>query len=470
MPVAVDNARRPKLGRVIARRIEDDISARGWPVGEVIASESELLERFEVSRAVLREAIRIVEHTGAAHMRRGPGGGLMVTEPRRSVVATAAGFYFASLGVTVPEMLDAGEPILEACIDLAAQRVRVEDARDVVDHMDEMAAYRRFGPDDFVDLGVRVAALGGNSVLTLFASALGDVGASRLRGTRAKLDPPITIDDSLRHLRGFRRLVGAITENDSAAALERIRMLNAGLRSRVHDRPAGPRVRPSVVDGQGKLAERVARLIRDDIERSGWQTGALLGSETDLIERYEVSRAVLREAVRILEFHGAVATRRGPGGGLFVTQPDQSGVVHSARVVLEYEGIEADEIWEAREVVESVCVRLAADRLDDAGALALKRALAAEAECVERGVVEHVVHRGIARVTGNRPMVLFINALAELSTAHVRGVLRKGDRPAPAIAEAHRAHELIVDSVLAGDADRAAGRMRKHVRTVAKGY
>ena len=42
----------------------------------------------------------------------------------------------------------------------------------------------------------------------------------------------------------------------------------------------------------------------------------MLGAEAELRERYGVSRAVLREAVRILEYHGAVTTKRGPGGGV----------------------------------------------------------------------------------------------------------------------------------------------------------
>ena len=71
-----------------------------------------------------------------------------------------------------------------------------------------------------------------------------------------------------------------------------------------------------------KRAERVATAYRNDIERASWPVGVVLGSETELIERYDVSRAILREAVRILEYHGAVRTKRGPLGGLIVTAPD----------------------------------------------------------------------------------------------------------------------------------------------------
>lgn len=44
--------------------------------------------------------------------------------------------------------------------------------------------------------------------------------------------------------------------------------------------------------------------------------GQSLGPEAELLDRYQVSRAVFREAVRILEHQQIARTRRGPGGGL----------------------------------------------------------------------------------------------------------------------------------------------------------
>ena len=70
-----------KLGEITAMKIEAQIAARGWTQGEVLGSESELLDEYGVSRAVLREAIRLLEHHGVATMRRGPGGGLIVRHP-----------------------------------------------------------------------------------------------------------------------------------------------------------------------------------------------------------------------------------------------------------------------------------------------------------------------------------------------------------------------------------------------------
>jgi DNA-binding FadR family transcriptional regulator len=62
-----------------------------------------------------------------------------------------------------------------------------------------------------------------------------------------------------------------------------------------------------------------------------------------LIARYGVSRAVFREAVRMLEFFGVVEVRRGKEGGLVVAQRDPSGTVGSALLYLSFAGIDPAE-------------------------------------------------------------------------------------------------------------------------------
>src|SRR3954470_7230869 len=79
----------PKRAAQLADQIIEDVTARGWPVGEVLGSETELLEQYSVSRAVFREAVRLLEHQHVARTRRGPGGGLVVTEPAVGTVAQA---------------------------------------------------------------------------------------------------------------------------------------------------------------------------------------------------------------------------------------------------------------------------------------------------------------------------------------------------------------------------------------------
>lgn len=80
--------------------------------------------------------------------------------------------------------------------------------------------------------------------------------------------------------------------------------------------------------GEGdKRAEAVARSILYAVVAEQLPAGTLLGSEAELMAEHDVSRAVLREAVRLLEHHRVAVMRRGPGGGLFVAEPSVDAVI-----------------------------------------------------------------------------------------------------------------------------------------------
>src|SRR5947209_2229098 len=124
---ATNNGGSGKLAAVVASRIVDDVFARRWPVGEVIGSEAELLERYNVSRAVFREAVRLVEHQHVARMRRGPGGGLVVTEPDAQAVIDASVMYLLRVGARLDEVFEARMVLEDIVSELAAKRVDEAD-------------------------------------------------------------------------------------------------------------------------------------------------------------------------------------------------------------------------------------------------------------------------------------------------------------------------------------------------------
>src|SRR6201998_3690582 len=142
MNIAPETGAANKLASTIARDIEADIVRRGWPIGESLGSEHALQQRFCVSRSVLREAVRLVEHHQVARMRRGPNGGLLVCEPDAAPATHAIIIYLEYLGTTVGDLLDgrllleplaaslAAEQIDEAGIDRLRAVLRAEEPRD----------------------------------------------------------------------------------------------------------------------------------------------------------------------------------------------------------------------------------------------------------------------------------------------------------------------------------------------------
>src|SRR3984893_16698345 len=91
----------------VADRIVGDVIARGWPVGELLGSELELVVRYQASRAVFREAVRLVEHQQVARTRRGPGGGLVITEPTVDAVIDAVVLYLYRAEARLDEVFEA---------------------------------------------------------------------------------------------------------------------------------------------------------------------------------------------------------------------------------------------------------------------------------------------------------------------------------------------------------------------------
>ena len=237
-----------------------------------------------------------------------------------------------------------------------------------------------------------------------------------------------------------------------------------------HRKPIPAGLIPTLTAQNGsKKAAEVARLIESDIMRRGWPLGELLGSEPDLIARYGVSRAVFREAVRIVEHDGAARMRRGPGGGLIVTAPNLDAVEVPATLYLDYSDVSPQDLYDVRSALELTCTGVVAENIDESGITRLREALDLElaqgGDLVETGR-SHDLHVVLADLTGNPAMRLFVESLTRLTYERV-GHLHFD---AEDLRGVHGAHEAIVDAIVSGDAALAQHRMRKHLVASASYY
>jgi DNA-binding FadR family transcriptional regulator len=215
-------------------------------------------------------------------------------------------------------------------------------------------------------------------------------------------------------------------------------------------------------DGR-KLGQRIAEMLEKRIIDEGWPVGKVLGSEKEMLAELGISRAVLREAVRVLEHHGVATMRQGPHGGLVVTAPDTGAAVRASELILEYHHATPQQIFEARSALELKCVELATERIDEVGITRLRQTLAAEEEAQRGGEVgDHGLHTMIAELTGNPALVLFIRVLTDLTAGTSR---REQTAPgtAAAAAEVRVAHDKIAEAVISGDSALARHRMQVHL-------
>jgi DNA-binding FadR family transcriptional regulator len=212
-----------------------------------------------------------------------------------------------------------------------------------------------------------------------------------------------------------------------------------------------------------KKAEIVADQIEQTIVGQRWEPGDLFGSEVELIARYGVSRAVFREAVRLLEHHGLAEMRRGLHGGLFIRQPDPQPVAKAMAVYLDFEKVEPRQLEDARLAIELFCVERVAARISEDEAGEVRAYLADEATLAASGEGRRLYdfHVLVARLTGNPALHLFVQTLTDLTQ---RQPAR--ERTRLTIDDVHTAHVKIAEAIIARDGALARHRMMTHLEEV----
>jgi DNA-binding FadR family transcriptional regulator len=459
-PGADSNAKRAAK---VADLIIEDVMALGWPVGEVLGSETDLLERYQVSRAVFREAVRLLEHQQVARTRRGPGGGLVITEPTVGAVIDAVVLYLHRVDARLDEIFEARIILEDLACQLAAERTDENDLAELRRFLDEVPVERDGDPRE---LHALVAVISRNAGLELFVDVFNRV-AQLYSPDWQKLGDAVGKETTRAHA----MISEALMAGDSGLARHRMRKHLQAEADFFRRRRSTRQLLPDSVvlaqSLQGKGAEVVARNITQAIVAEGMQPGDLVGTEPELIEQEGVSRALLREAVRLLEHHQIARMRRGPGGGLFVMAPSANAVTEVAAIYLARRGMKLAELAELRTGVEVAIADLAAERVDEEGVRGLQEALLREegATEAERAESVHDLHAAVAAAAKNRVLLLVALVLIRLSRLHQIEQLAPKARKQIG-AEVLRTHEGIARAVESGDREMARHRMRRHLEAL----
>jgi DNA-binding FadR family transcriptional regulator len=475
-PASSSPPRKSKLAARIARAIEDDVIAADWPVGSTIGSEPQLIERYGVSRAVFREAVRLVEHHQVAVMRRGRSGGLKVIAPNAAAAVSAAVVYLEYAGTKVDDLLRVRSLLEPLAAAEAAKNVSEEDIaalRGAAGQQMVAAAAEGQVLAAYAGLHVTVAQLSGNPVLQLFVEVLAqltDRYAKIRRTTKSDRDATAHEVD-----RAHRALVDAVVAGDAATAQHYMSAHLAAMDQWFAD--TGRRIitrramtASAHAAGGHKLAEVIAEEIRADIARGRWQVGDVIDSENGLLERYDVSRSAIREAVRLLEHHSIAWMRRGPNGGLIVARPDLDAGVEAMALYLDYRGATAADLLPVRKELELGCVDLVASRASEPEVRErLEKALTVtpDTPADEVSRLAHELHLAVAELAGNPVLVFLIRTMTSLWARHTADEpsiqLVPAEKPAEAVAHAHLA---IVEAIASGDRGLARRRMARHLDAV----
>ncbi len=175
--------------------------------------------------------------------------------------------------------------------------------------------------------------------------------------------------------------------------------------------------------------------------------------ESDISSSFAMSRGAVRTALIRLEQEGLV-----------VREP------HRGARVRPVSDEEAVEILEARAVLEGLVVRLAAERIDEAGSARLEACLERQRELLAAGDLLGAsdtnadLHATLLELSGHSTAARLIEALNSQSVRYQYRTILIPGRSAASAAE----HAAIVEAVVAGRPAEAEGAMRRHLFNVAQ--
>jgi len=207
--------------------------------------------------------------------------------------------------------------------------------------------------------------------------------------------------------------------------------------------------------------------IADDIERlileGTYQPGTRLPGEHELAEQYEVSRNVIREALKRLKEHGLVMIRT--GSGAYVSLPSTKSVAEALGRLIRHnaEGISIAHFYEIRRMLEPPSAQMAALRHEPADLeviiAALQRMEHNRNDSTAWTNADLDFHLAIAAATHN-PLV---RSILDPLTASLRKVIAAGHVDPSGIRAGLEAHRRILEAIRRHDGEDAYQSMMNHL-------
>ncbi|WP_162806329.1 FadR/GntR family transcriptional regulator [Sphingosinicella terrae] len=458
-----------KLSAVTADRMVELIADAGWPVGAMIATESELKERFGVSRAVIREALGLVELRGIAAMKSGKGGGLVVSAPAWDAAVMALATFLEVSDARLEDMISVMQRLESLAVDLAIDRIdedsaallegfaaeMIEPPRDVDAetatfraHRNALATASRNPVLAMIVAGFQIA-LAGLSMARVYEATEFERHLRISKAVKAELLSAVLACDPHRAQTAIR--------SDYGNQLRSIKASGIGTMSRINADAARHGM---------KLPRWIALKISRRIADHALAPGEPLGSEAELMAQFGVGRSVLREAIRMLEAYSVVAMKRGKGGGLRVAIPDPESTFQAVVPFLRSLDGADRHAFEVRTCLEVEAAGLAAQRRDGPSIDAIRSVIASARERAERRPEETLealaeISRTVVAASGDR----VLEVIAALTQRVVPG------RPSADIdSTVFQRCDAIAGALAAGDAPLARRLVHVQLRAVREAH
>jgi GntR family transcriptional repressor for pyruvate dehydrogenase complex len=219
------------------------------------------------------------------------------------------------------------------------------------------------------------------------------------------------------------------------------------------------------VPREPRLSDKVAEMMLETILSRKLQVGDRLPSERELGEQFNVSRTVVREAVRALVAKGVIEVRS--GSGLRVAAVDAAAVSESMSLYLRGATLDFERVHEVRALLEVHIAGVAAERATEEDIAQLRdvhQRMEQEAGDVESAARDDLeFHRTIARATQNDLYLLLMDSIGSALIDIRRENLGSGSTPTTL-----SQHAAVLERIAAHDPTGARKAMAAHLEGVAR--
>ena len=217
------------------------------------------------------------------------------------------------------------------------------------------------------------------------------------------------------------------------------------------------------------LADEVAQSLTAHILAGDWKPGDRLPTEMELGGQFEVSRAVVREAISRLKSEGYVSTHQGKGA--FVAE-DPGLVAFRLDLDAGTGAAATEDLLELRTIVEEACAELTARRRNARDLAAMRRALKDMRSAYRDGGLgleaDIRFHEAVATATHNLVLQRFMQFVGR----HIREVIRMARlsvaRYEDKLSEVDGEHVVILKAIEKRDPKAARAAARLHIENGAK--
>ena len=212
------------------------------------------------------------------------------------------------------------------------------------------------------------------------------------------------------------------------------------------------------------LAEQIAANLLEYIRDAGLNPGETLPSEADLVADFDVSRPIVREALKYLEGRGVIEIENGKGA--IIRPIDDKPLSHYFQIALILHQQTLMELLEVRQALEVQGVMLAAERRTDEQLAAL-RAIVDEMKDAMWDLERYVeldarFHEQIAEASHNKMLFHVIKSIRRAAKDLMFEVQQRRLESAEELQRVQWLHAQIAETVAAGDPEAAANAMRQH--------